>query len=394
MTFSQCGCLFAQFSATFGRHFASCVIRLLMRSMEMGKVESKVRRALRAPKASRSPPATASLPMRSSSLLSFRKLMCLALWTMAVTLYWYRPSATQCPWRLTCEGCPLCFQRNGMPLCSHIRSCQPRAASPWCQRQRFPASLGLLASLLNPRRFSSLSRRGLWDLALIHMRKLSAPCCFMKGADKREIRVSRWCVQLGFAAPVKRVAQGPKVTIAQTMLRMVCKQPEEFGWPSQAKASHATSVLEMQQIPLLSISEVQIRADISSTFLAHEHFGQQILRASGAHGTFFKVHASQADFSLQEPVLVWLPESTSLERARSMLDGMENLGIVCKRRRPPHRFAAHHRALADLLQKACFGRHFRSRSLESLRCAHYGGHAGGISVPCGPEMAGSCHRAL
>ena len=145
------------------------------------------------------------------------------------------------------------------------------------------------------------------------------------------------------------------------MLRMVCKQPEEFGWPPQAKASHVTSVLERLQINLLSISEVQIRSDISSTFLAHAQYAQQILKASGAHGTFFKVHSSsQADFSLQEPVLVWLPESTSLERACSMLEGLERLGILRRRRRPPHRFAARF-ATKEHLQIFC-----KKHSLEDI----------------------------
>ncbi|CAE7253927.1 unnamed protein product, partial [Symbiodinium sp. CCMP2456] len=64
------------------------------------------------------------------------------------------------------------------------------------------------------------------------------------------------------------------------------------------------------------------------------------------------LHEGADKREIRDPVLVWLPESTSLERARSMLDGMEHLGIVCKRRRPPHRFAARF-ATTEHLQTFC-----------------------------------------
>ena len=164
----------------------------------------------------------------------------------------------------------------------------------------------------------------------------------LRGGDgDQAVRVDRWCVQLGFGSHVLRVAEGSLVTISQTMLRMVCKQPEEFGWPAFARASNVTSVLEQHQVPLVAISEVQVRADISTSFMAHDHVVRQILRVSGESGSFFKIHASsQSEHAMLEQTLVWLPEFTSLDSARSMLEGLDHLGVVCKRRAPPHRFAA------------------------------------------------------
>ena len=160
-------------------------------------------------------------------------------------------------------------------------------------------------------------------------------------SEEKEVRVSRWCVQLGFTAHVFRVAEGPKISLAQTMLRMVCKQLEEFGWPSECRARNITGVLEKHGISLVGISEVQVRSDISNTFLAHTNLAKSILQLSGLDGTFFKVHAdSQADFAMVDTFLVWLPDHTTLAAGRQLLDGLSHLGLVCKRRSAPHRFAA------------------------------------------------------
>ena len=61
-------------------------------------------------------------------------------------------------------------------------------------------------------------------------------------AEDKEFRITRWCVQLGSHTKVLRIAEGTKIDIPQPMLRMVCKQPEEFGWPGQARASNVTNV--------------------------------------------------------------------------------------------------------------------------------------------------------
>ena len=162
-----------------------------------------------------------------------------------------------------------------------------------------------------------------------------------EGPELKQIRLTRWCVQLGFTSQVLRIAQGPTVTIAQSMVRMVCKQPEEFGWPSQARASSVTNVLQKHDTPLVAITEVQVRADISSTFWLHSHVAQKDLQISGAEGSFFKVHLdSQADFAMADHFLVWLPDHTALDDGRRGLEGLEHLGLVCKRKSAPHRFAA------------------------------------------------------
>ena len=63
----------------------------------------------------------------------------------------------------------------------------------------------------------------------------------------------------------------------------------------------------------LALAEVQVRSDISSTFLAHTNLAKSILQLSGLDGTFFKVHAdSQADFAMVDTFLVWLPDHTTL----------------------------------------------------------------------------------
>ena len=180
-------------------------------------------------------------------------------------------------------------------------------------------------------------------------------------SEEKEVRVNRWCVQLGFTARVLRVAEGPKVTLSQTMLRMVCKQPEAFGWSAESRARNITEVLEKHGVSLVGISEIQVRSDISSTFLAHSNLAERILRLSGVDGTFFKVHAnSQADFAMVDTHLVWLPDHTTLASGRQMLEGLSHLGFVCKRRVEPHRFAARFASQPDA-QTFC-----KKHSLEDL----------------------------
>ena len=69
----------------------------------------------------------------------------------------------------------------------------------------------------------------------------------------REVRVTRWCVQLGFTAQVPRIAECPSINIPVTKVRMVCKQREEFGWPAQARASNVTTILERHDISMATI---------------------------------------------------------------------------------------------------------------------------------------------
>ena len=89
---------------------------------------------------------------------------------------------------------------------------------------------------------------------------------------------------------------------------------------------------------MVSISDIQVRADISPTFMAHSSTASQNLQLSGLEGSFFKIHADH--LQKVDHYLVWLPEQTSLATCRKMLEGLEHLGLACKRRIPPHRFAA------------------------------------------------------
>ena len=80
--------------------------------------------------------------------------------------------------------------------------------------------------------------------ARAHTPKWNAPSSSMTALNrKKEVRVNRWCVRLGFTAHVFGLAQVPAVSLSPTMLRTVSKQPEEFGWPPQARAGNITGVL-------------------------------------------------------------------------------------------------------------------------------------------------------
>eukprot|EP00974_Lingulodinium_polyedra_P102407 9915935-Lingulodinium_polyedra.AAC.1 len=80
------------------------------------------------------------------------------------------------------------------------------------------------------------------------------------------------------------VKEGEEVLVNMHMIKMVAKFSEHHGWvkgppPGEFVVSYAAEFL-----PVEAVDAVQPRLDGSATFLVHDKYVKELLRASGAGG--------------------------------------------------------------------------------------------------------------
>ncbi len=169
----------------------------------------------------------------------------------------------------------------------------------------------------------------------------SIQCTFYVRSDDGEItsaQVKRHLIQLGFGEPVIQSAQGDLVEIPITMHKMVAKFPPSFDWfPDMITGSSVSSLLQ-EHVHEAAIEDILVRPDMySATMLIHESEVDKLLRASGKHGVFYKMHKSSQFRSSFE--LCWLEDGTTLNAALSLCTKPTMFGIAAKSTKSKIRYA-------------------------------------------------------
>ena len=131
---------------------------------------------------------------------------------------------------------------------------------------------------------------------------------YAQGAERNQVTVERYLVQLGFADQVQLRQEGDEVKVGVTMCKMTAKcSKHRDGWQEGPIPAGILSAFLDKLIPANAYSDIQSRNDGSFTFLSHESFCEPLLKASGTDGIFLKMHASQEKLEL-----LWLDRQVSL----------------------------------------------------------------------------------
>ena len=148
------------------------------------------------------------------------------------------------------------------------------------------------------------------------------------GADgQREIvTVKRWLVQLGFGEPARRVVEGEEVVMPTTMKRMTAKFSKLRGWDDGTFPASVMMAYIAKYVPDLAIDQVQARMNGSFSFLCHVDLVEELLRASGIDGVYFKCQAD--DVAGLE--LLWLPDDAGVEYALKLAKNKRVFGLAEK----------------------------------------------------------------
>ena len=97
---------------------------------------------------------------------------------------------------------------------------------------------------------------------------------------------------------------------------------------------------------------MQVRSDIFTVFIAHENMVQKILRISGESGTFFKFITAAKTIKPSSSNCLLVARQHFSTRGQKMLEGMDHLGLVCKRKIAPHRLRVRFATQQDLQVKS------------------------------------------
>ena len=169
----------------------------------------------------------------------------------------------------------------------------------------------------------------------------SIQCTFHIRSGDAEItstQVKRHLIQLGFGDSVIQSAQGDLVHIPITMHKMVAKFPPSFDWfPEMITGSSVSSLLQ-EHVREAAIEDILVRPDMYSvTMFIHESEVDKLLRASGKHGVFYKMHKSSQFRPSFE--LCWLEDGTTLKDALWLRNNPDMYGIAAKNTKSKIRFA-------------------------------------------------------
>ena len=178
-------------------------------------------------------------------------------------------------------------------------------------------------------------------------RKLVSLQLSVMGPDgQRQLtQVERYLVQMSYGDPVNQKLTGIRVQMLTTTVPMIIKLPVRHGW-AEGPIPGSIYMHELTKyVPAPSISELQPREDQSATFLLHNQFKVQLLKASGQNGAFF--NGKKTDDS-PELELLWMDEGSSLEQAVKAAEDATALGVAEKGSAHEPRYALRFADLASL----------------------------------------------
>jgi hypothetical protein len=133
-----------------------------------------------------------------------------------------------------------------------------------------------------------------------------------QGADRQQVTVERWLVQLGFADSVQMTKHGDEITVGVTMRKMTAKCSKHRGWQEGPIPAGILSTFLDKHVSQSAYADIQSRMDGSFTFQCHEVFCETLLRASGKDGIFIKMHGIPEQDKFE---LFWMDRSVSLADA-------------------------------------------------------------------------------
>ena len=105
------------------------------------------------------------------------------------------------------------------------------------------------------------------------------------GAQRKNVQVRKWLVQLGYGQFVIQKMFGPTVQLYSTMKEMVLKFSPHHDWPIQKIPANIVIEELSKIVSEHTISDIQPRESLSASFLCHAQSVDGLLRASGQRGT-------------------------------------------------------------------------------------------------------------
>ena len=167
------------------------------------------------------------------------------------------------------------------------------------------------------------------------------------GGERVITSAKRYVVQLGWGPAVEQIMEGEEVPMLFTMCRFQCKFPTVLGWP-EGPLPAALIMTEIERhIPADAVAEIQPRHNDTATCLVHSEFANILLRASGKNSVFYKESSP-----VQEYMLLWLEEGTTLQDAVKLADHDDVFGVVRKGNAAAPKYALRFRDTERLKQFA------------------------------------------
>eukprot|EP00434_Breviolum_minutum_P037275 symbB.v1.2.033046.t1/scaffold4051.1/size47670/7 len=171
------------------------------------------------------------------------------------------------------------------------------------------------------------------------------------GGIRTEARVHRFLVQLGSGDPVQMLMQGALVTMYTTMVSMVAKFSLRHHWPPGPIPASVVIDEISSHVSSSAVDDILSRQDQSVSFLLHGDLVEQLLRASGPKGVFYKIR-KDTKHPLAELELLWLDENVDFDTAVELSKHQLVLGMVEKGSSLFPRFALRFTSL-DHIDKFC-----------------------------------------
>ena len=145
--------------------------------------------------------------------------------------------------------------------------------------------------------------------------------------ERQTVQVERFLVQISYGELVTQLLTGVRVQMLTTTIPMVAKLPVRHGWAEGPLPGSVFMHELTKYVPVFAISELQPREDQSASFLLHNQYKKQLLRASGQNGAFFKQKKKEL---CEELELLWTDEGSSLEQAVQLAEHELVLGVAEK----------------------------------------------------------------
>ena len=171
------------------------------------------------------------------------------------------------------------------------------------------------------------------------------------GGIRTEARVHRFLVQLGSGDSVQMLMQGALVSMYTTMVSMVAKFSLRHHWPPGPIPASVVIDEISSHVSSSAVDDILSRQDQSVSFLLHGDFVEQLLRASGPKGVFYKIR-KDTKHPLAELELLWLDENVDFDTAVELSKHQLVLGMVEKGSSLFPRFALRFTSL-DHIDKFC-----------------------------------------
>ena len=132
-----------------------------------------------------------------------------------------------------------------------------------------------------------------------------------EGAERKDVQVRKWLVQLGYGQRVVQRMLGPTVQLYSTMKAMILKYSPFHDWPIQKYPANIVLADLSKTVSEHAISDIQPRETLTASFLCHANSVDDLLRSSGTRGIFIKEKKGASP----EMELLWLPEELTLQSA-------------------------------------------------------------------------------